>query len=88
MDGVALAFQVLAHLEDGGVLHYCGDDFLAIREGFHRGEQRRAVGLGGAGGEDDLAVVGRTQQGGDLFAGPGQGLADRLTEGMDSYNFV
>ena len=57
VDDVAFLFQILAQGQDGRMLDDGGDDLLAFRLGLERREDGGGVGLGAAGGEDDLRVV-------------------------------
>ncbi len=68
-DAVAGFFEALAGVEDGLVLGDLGDDVVAALT-VHLGDalDGEVVGLGGAGGEDDL-LRGRADELGDLLAG-------------------
>ena len=63
VDGVAVFLQMLAQTENRRMLDHGGDDLLAIRLGLQRREDRGRVRLGATGGEYDLRVVLRAEQG-------------------------
>ncbi len=81
-DAVAILLELLAGVEHGLVLGDLGDDVVAALA-VHLGDalDGEVVGLGGAGGEDDL-LGGGADQFGDLLAGFLDGLFGFPAEGV------
>ena len=78
---VALAFPVLGHVEDGGMLHAGGDEVALFGLGLQGGPDGGVVAFGTTGREDDLVGMG-AQQGGHAFAGFFHGAAHLAAEGV------